>query len=310
MPISLFAMIMGMGGLTLAWEKAVETYAFDPLIGRVLLALTAILFVMLLLMYLYKAARFRTALLQEWSHPVKMSFAPAISISLLLFATALLEISPRLSLWLWAAGSLLHLLIALYVIDAWLHQSKFEVQHMNPAWFIPAVGNVIVPLAGVPLGFSEVSWFFFSIGMGLWLVLLVIAFNRIIFHSPLPEKLLPTLFILIAPPAVGFLSYLRLNGELDAAAQFLYNFALFTTLLLFSQLPRFLRLPFFLSWWAYTFPLAAMSVASQAMAQATGTAFYGHVGLVLLLLLSLLILLLLVKTANAIRRGGIFAPEA
>lgn len=146
--------------------------------------------------------------------------------------------------------------------------------------------------------------------MGLWLVLLVIAFNRIIFHSPLPEKLLPTLFILIAPPAVGFLSYLRLNGELDAAAQFLYNFALFTTLLLFSQLPRFLRLPFFLSWWAYTFPLAAMSVASQAMAQATGTAFYGHVGLVLLLLLSLLILLLLVKTANAIRRGGIFAPEA
>ena len=120
---------------------------------------------------------------------------------------------------------------------------------------------------------------------------------------------MPTLFILIAPPAVGFLSYLRLVGQLDAGAQFLYNFALFLTLLLLTQVRRFARLPFFLSWWAYTFPLAAMSVASMTMAGASGTVFYGHIGLALLLLLSALILLLLFKTGNAIRRGKIFAPE-
>ncbi len=77
---------------------------------------------------------------------------------------------------------------------------------------------------------------------------MVIIFNRIIFHMPLPVKLLPTLFILIAPPAVGFLSYINLTGELDAFAHVLYNFALFLTILLLSQLPRFARLPFFISW--------------------------------------------------------------
>ena len=309
MPVALFAMVMGMAGLTLAWEKAGENWAIGAQLSLVLLVLTSLLFAVLLPLYLYKAIRFRETLLQEWSHPVKMSFVPAISIGMILLATAYLPLLPSLSLWLWAIGCILQLLIALHIVNAWLHQTKFEIQHMNPAWFIPAVGNVIVPLAGVPLGQIEVSWFFFSMGMGLWLVLMVIVFNRVIFHQPLPQKLLPTLFILIAPPAVGFLSYLELVGQLDAGAHFLYNFALFLTLLLLVQLRRFLHLPFFLSWWAYTFPLAAMSVASQVMAGDSDTSIYRYVGLTLLLLLSLLIVVLLIKTASAVRRGGIFAPE-
>ncbi len=309
MPISLFAMVMGMGGLTIAWENAGEIFPLGMLVAHILLALSTLLFIVLLALYLYKAMRYREALLEEWGNPVKMSFVPAISISLLLLAVAFLPISPSLGLWLWVPGSILHLIIALLIINAWLHQTNFEIHHMNPAWFIPAVGNVVVPLAGVPLGYPEISWFFFSIGMGLWLVLMVIVFNRIIFHAPLPEKLLPTLFILIAPPAVGFLSYVKLVGVIDPGAQVLYNFALFLTLLLFSQLPRFLRLPFALSWWAYTFPLAAMSVASMVMSSKSGNVFYGYLGLILLALLSLLIPLLLVKTATAIRRGGVFIPD-
>lgn len=76
-----------------------------------------------------------------------------------------------------------------------------------------------MPIAGVQHGFSELSWFFFSIGVVFWLVLLTIIFNRMFFHQPLPGKLLPTLFILIAPPGAGFVSWLQLNGELDAFAR-------------------------------------------------------------------------------------------
>ena len=134
---------------------------------------------------------------------------------------------------------------------------------------------------------------------------MVIIFNRIIFHTPLPVKLLPTLFILIAPPAVGFLSYIKLTGELDAFAHVLYNFALFLTILLLSQLPRFARLPFFISWWAYSFPLAAMSIASMVMGQVSGKAFYGTIGLGLLFTLSALIVLLFIKTLIAVQHGKV-----
>ena len=71
MPVTLFAMVMGMAGLTLAWEKASETWPISLMVCRVLLALPAALLVVLLLLYLYKAIRFRGALLQEWAHPAK-----------------------------------------------------------------------------------------------------------------------------------------------------------------------------------------------------------------------------------------------
>ncbi len=128
----------------------------------------------------------------------------------------------------------------------WIHHDHFEVQHLNPAWFIPAVGNVLVPVAGVQLGFIEISWFFFSIGMLFWVILLTIIFNRIMFHNPMQDKLIPTLFILIAPPAVGFIAYMKLAGELDAFARILYFAGLFLTMLMLIQVKRFAKLQFFL----------------------------------------------------------------
>jgi len=233
-----------------------------------------------------------------------------VSISLLLLAIAFLGIAPGVSHGLWIVGAGLHLILTLSVINTWLHHEHFEVHHINPAWFIPAVGNVLVPVAGMPLGYMELSWFFFSIGMLFWIILMTLVFNRIIFHQPLPDKLMPTLFILIAPPAVGFIAYLRLTGEIDAFARVLYFSGLFLTLLLLTQAPRFARLPFFLSWWAYSFPLAAIGIASLVMYEHSEKTGYYLIGMGLLGLLTALVILLIVRTGVAIREHGICIKEA
>jgi tellurite resistance protein len=46
----------------------------------------------------------------------------------------------------------------------------------------------------------------------MWAVMFTIIMNRIVFHNPLPQKLMPTLFILIAPPAVALISLTILNN--------------------------------------------------------------------------------------------------
>ena len=150
----------------------------------------------------------------EWMHPVRKAFFPAISISLLLIAVALSAWSPGLARLVWLVGAVLQVALMLGVISGWIGHNPFQTLHISPAWFIPAVGNVVAPLAGVPLGFVEFSWFFFSAGMIFWMVLLTLVMNRLIFHDPLPGKLMPTLTILIAPPAVGFLAWVNLNGGL------------------------------------------------------------------------------------------------
>jgi len=121
--------------------------------------------------------------------------------------------------------------------------------------------------------------------------------------------LMPTFFILIAPPAVGFLSYLQLNGEMDNFARILYYSALFFTLLVFVQAKRFSKLKFFLSWWAYSFPMAAISIATMVMYQRTGNNFFSGLGIALLTLLVLFISMLLIKTSKAIMDKEICVAE-
>lgn len=305
LPVSFFSMVMGLSGLSIALQQADALRAGLGGAGAIVGLLSAALFLLLCGLYAAKLARHPAAVREELSHPVKMSFGAAFTVSLVLLSISFQGAAPGLSWWLWVVGSVLHLAFTLYVLNTWIHQPGFEIHHISPAWFIPVVGNILVPVAGVAHGAQEISWFYFSIGLLFWIVLFTIIVYRMIFHNPLPEKLLPTLFILIAPPAVGFIAYVRLTGGIDAFANVLYYGALFLTLLLFMQLPRFLRLPFFLSWWAYSFPLAAMTIATLIMYRHTGFAFFAGLAGLLLVLLCLIILGLVVRTAVAVNRNEI-----
>lgn len=307
-PISFFATVMGATGLAIAWQKAHAVLGAPPLIGQVLSWCALALFALLVLIYAAKWAGHPAAVRAELAHPVKLNFFAATSISLLLLSVAFLADLPALARALWLGGAALHLAFTLYVMNSWIHHTHYQILHANPAWFIPVVGNVIVPVAGVSFAPAELSWFFFSIGIVFWLALFTIVLYRLFFHEPLPARLTPTLFILIAPPAVGFIAYLKLAGELDAFARILYYMALFLTLLLASNAARFFRLPFFLSAWAYSFPLAAITIATLVMTERVGGAFAG-LALVLLGVLSLVLLLLTARTVMAIGRGEICQPE-
>jgi tellurite resistance protein len=304
-PMSWFAMIMGLAGFTIAWGRAEQVLGLGFSPAPLLLVLTTALAVALAGLLLAKIIRYPEAVLGEIRHPVKLAFVPTVSIALLLLGAAFLQVSPMASFWLWAAGAMLHLVLTLYVLSSWIHHTRYEIAHLNPAWFIPVVGNILVPIAGIHHASAEISWFFFGLGLFFWPVLTAIIFYRLIFHGSLPERFMPTLFIFIAPPAVGFISYVNLAGGLDAFARILYGVALFFTLLLLVQIRYFVRLKFFLSWWAYSFPMAAITIATVIMARETGLAFYAWLAGGLLTLLSLVILMLLVRTGVAVARREI-----
>jgi len=310
LPVSMFSIVMGLAGTTIALEKAEHLWGWSvaPSVG--LLVLTALVFVLISLAYLSKLVLHPQQVVAEFNHPVRLSFFPAMSIGLLLLAIAALGHAPGLSLVLWAVGATVQLLFTLAILSTWMHHDKFQVQHSNPAWFIPIVGNILVPIAGVPLGFQEISWFYYSVGLMMWTPLLAVLFNRFFFHPMLPAKLLPTLFILIAPPAVGFISWVKLhNGVVDDTARILYYFGLFITLLLLSQAKYFWKLSFALPWWAYSFPIAALTIATSVMLDKVGGNFFAVLFPMLLTALVLLVSMISLRTLIALKRGQICVPE-
>jgi tellurite resistance protein len=304
-PIAWFAMIMGLAGFTIACNRAALAYGWGFAPGRVLLPVVGALFALVAAVFALKCARYPREVLAEVRHPVKLAFVPTASISLILLSIAALHEAPGLSRILWTVGTVLHALLTLYVLSSWLQHDKFEIAHLNPAWFIPVVGNILVPIAGVRHASPEISWVFFAFGLFFWPVLMAIVFYRLIFHGSLPERFLPTLAIFIAPPAVGFLSYVNLVGGVDAFARVLYGVALGSTVLVLAQAPRLLRLRFYLSWWAYSFPLAAITIATLVMGQQTKAGGYLWLGGALLGLLAVVVAFLLARTAVAVARREI-----
>lgn len=308
-PVTFFAIGMGMMGLTLAIRAAEHAFALTRVVSPWALIVSAAVLAAVATGYGAKALLHPKEVRAEWHHPVRIAFFPAISISLLLLAAALVDPLPDLARAVWILGAALQGVLALSVISAWIGHRPFQAGQLTPAWFIPAVGNVIVPLAGARLGYAEISWLFFSGGLIFWVVLLTLVINRLMFHDPLPGKMVPTLMILVAPPAVAFTAWLRLTAEVGPFGHFLLSVAYVFALIVATQAGKMRSLPFALSWWALSFPLAALAVASFAYAEAAGSAAHRVIGTGLLTLLTAVILGLALRTALAIRAGQICVPE-
>ncbi len=308
-PITFFAIVMGLMGFVLALHSAHAVLPWTVPLSRAGLFAGTVVFAAIAAFYLAKLLRHPAAVKGEWNHPVRLAFFPAVSVSLLLTATACYTDYPELARGLWILGAIGQGVLTIAVVSGWISHRAFEVGHLTPAWFIPAVGNVIVPVAGVRLGHPEISWLFFSGGIMFWVVLLTLVMNRLVFHNPIPARLFPTLVILIAPPAVAFVAYLQLTGEVDAFAHILLNVAYVFAVLVLVQVPKLLRLPFALSWWALSFPVAALTIASFLYARVAHSGAHEVVGLVGLAALTVIIVGLLARTVVAIGRQEICLPE-
>lgn len=214
-PISFLAICLGLIGFTLAWQKAEEILPLQFSISTYLLYFSLAVIAVVLFIYLLKMFRYPAIVRSEFNHPVKLNFYPILAKLLLITSLIYLSIDMNVSRYLWWTGVAVQSIFTIIILSAWIKHDRYEIHHMNPSWFIPVVGCLIIPIAGVKHFSPDISWFFFSIGIFWWFILTTLVFNRIFFHNPIQKKLLPTLFILFAPPAIGFIALTKLLGELN-----------------------------------------------------------------------------------------------
>ena len=305
MPLPLFASVMGTCGLGLVWHVVEHRWQLQPVVSTSLTVLAAGLLVVLLASYGFKTLRYRDKVMKELRNPVRINFLPAISINLILLGILSRPWLEGISNALWMVGAALQLVLTITIVTIWLNSER-PPNSLNPAWFIPAVGNILIPVASVPAGYLITGWFFFSVGLFYWIILGTIVFYRLVIGDALEKPMRPTLAILMAPPAVAFLAWLQLGSGLGGVGMVLYFIALLNFLLLIPQVPGFLKLPFFPSWWAYTFPLAAFTVATFRFADASG-AVGDPILIGLAMLATVVIATVAARTLLAVKRGELAA---
>lgn len=341
-----FSVVMGLAGLALAWHSAEAALGSSATGVSLVFGVVAVLvFVALLGLSVLRFNRFPAALAEDLRHPVRHAFVAALPVATLLLVTlgvALAGTHPVLDA-LWWLAALGQLWATVWVLKRWLVatpvppapqsstpaalQGLIQGASLSPAkpaapapsapafWptvtpvlFIPVVGNVVAPLAGLALGHSVWAMAQWGVGLLLWPVVLGLLLVRRAVQGPLPDRLLPTWFITVAPPSVIGLVAVQLHAPLAVVAA-CWGMALFFLLWVASIAQQAVNQPFSLTFWAVSFPLAAFTTLTLRLAALAESGGLQMAGTLLLALTSLVVFGLCLGTVRGLRDGSLLAPE-
>ncbi len=314
------------------------------LVGVLLVAVAAALALLLAGAYLARWARHPGPALADLRHPVLGALYATVPGGLLVLAVAVNAVAPSLPIpasavvgtvtVLTVLGALLGLVLSLTFAFV-LFTGLTPAPMINGGWFIPPVVTIIIPVALAALVphttpatarlLVALGYAFFGMGLLLFLLVISLLHDRLVLH-PLPAApLAPTLWIGLGPVGVGALTLLTLANAATGvfgpqapavhtisllAATALWGFGawwLATAAILLVRYLRQGRLPYGPGWWAFTFPLAAYTLATLALARAWNTPALTWTAVILFAALVCFWATVVVATVRAVASGRAWA---
>lgn len=299
MPIRFAPAVMSLFGLALAWRALSDLGGWESGFGR-LISIGALLLGLVTFGSIVLHQFQKGALRETFENPQLRVLPACLTVGLMLLSALLAPHMPRLGnamIWIAALG---HFLLLAWLINGWF-RGGLALEIISPVWFIPVVGNIVVPVGAIASGEVMLAWFGFSVGIVLWLMLLPIVFFRLIHGKPMPDELESTQMVLVAPPAIGSVSWSLLAGDQAVVpGVVLLSVAFFLMLTMVPMVLRVISRPFVPANWAFGFPLAALSTGLATYSILLERDILMGVGLVILLLVSALILWALIGSARVL----------
>lgn len=304
-PPAVFAPVMGLFGLALAWKRAETAFALPSGLAELILGAVALLFAFLALSYVAKIVARPGALIEDLRIlPGRLGLS-AMAMSVMLLAAGLVPLAPLAAAVLLWAGLVLHAAVAALAI--WIIASgPAEGRRITPVWHLTFVGFVVAPLAAIPLGFETLALIAHLGTMPVAALIYAVSLVQV-WRRPPPAPLRPILAIHLAPLAL-FGTVFALRGYPAQASTFAVAGLVLLAVLLALGLGRgrwLIAAGFSPFWGAFTFPLAAF--ASLLMLVADQSALFRLAGAIALAGATLLIPWIAVRVLKMWAKGALAA---
>jgi len=327
---SWFASVMGTGVLAMTSLSYSQYIPFLRHVAFVLFYFNVVLFFVLLIPWILRWILFRKEALADLEHPVLSNFYATIAIAMLVLAANFMVIGQDMPIGtiFWFVGTILTILFAIVTPFIMFRGEHVKLEHINAAWFIPPVGLIVIPIAGnLVIGHYSgmlkelvifLNYFGWGAGFFVYLALSAVCFYRFILHHPLPSVLAPTMWINLGPIGAGTLALISLikNSPFITTPEPFFVFGLIfwglgiwwilMAIVMTIHYIRNLKLPYALSWWAFTFPLGAYVAASHSVSTIFGMVLIDYIGFALYWLLFFFWSVTLLRTAVNTYRGTVF----
>jgi tellurite resistance protein len=276
-PAAFFGIVLGLAGLGNAWRAAHEVWRLPAQVGEVLMALATIVWGLLLLLFILRWIFAREASLGEAHHPVQCCFIGLAGVATMLIALAALPYSRISAEIIFGIGAAFTLGFALWRTGL-LWRGDRDHTATTPVLYLPTVaGGFVTAAVASALGYPDWGGLAFGAALFSWFAIESVLLHRLYTVTTLPIALRPTLGIQLAPPTVGAIAWLGVNGGVpDLAVHVLLGYGLLQALLLLRLLPWIMEQPFAVSYWGFTFGITALGTAPIRMVGHGDTGAIAH----------------------------------
>lgn len=214
----------------------------------------------ILLLLIGKVLINRACLREGFANPVVAGVIPTFSMAIMVLSTYLRPYSFSVAYGTWLTGLVLHAGLILYFSRLYL--LNFSLKKVFPSYFIVYVGIVVGSVTAPLYNQAALGQGLFWFGFAANLLLLPVVLYRVLRVREIPEAALPTIAIFAAPTSLCLVGYLNVFPERSPLMLgFLVTLALVMTAFAFVNMPKLLRLQFYPSYSAFTFPFVISAVA-------------------------------------------------
>lgn len=219
---------------------------------------------MILVLLVTKTFLSAKAVMEDMKNPAIAGIAGALPMGIMVLSAYVQPISYWAGFVMWVAGILAHFILIIYFTKRFIF--SFCMEKVFPSYFVVYIGiaaaSITAPIFDAAAAGRVLFWF----GFIAYLVLLPIIAYRVFAVKPLPEPLLPTITIFAAPPGLCLVGYLNSFPEKNMAFAWLLTvLSLITLLAVLLYMPRMLKLKFYPSYAAFTFPLVISAIAMKSV---------------------------------------------
>lgn len=180
------------------------------------------------------------------------SVAATYFMSIMQLCTYTSAFAPVASEIVWFAAIIAHMALILWF--TWYYVIRFQLTDVFPTYFIAYVGIVVASLTSPAFQQQDLGQALFWFGFVTYIILFALVTYRYL-HITIPVPAKPLFCIYTAPMSLSLAGYLAVVPHpsllmvlaMQTAAQILFVVVL-------AKMPKLLRLPFFPSYAAFTFP--------------------------------------------------------
>jgi len=265
-PPAAFPVILGLLGLSLSWRGLGSAFGFTAAIGDLLLGIAVAMFIFFAASYLAKFIVRPGVLAEDLKSPPGRAGLSAISMGMIVLSAGLLPYG-NVAHWVWWAGVLLHVAILTLVMNT-LSKTPPEGRSPTPFQYLPFVGLITAPIAGVPLGYDMLSQALAYLSFIAFLVLTYQLAAKLLRGRP-PQALRPPLVIFLAPLSLFGMAFGQFGPEIGFTV--FYVLAWVAALVLLALARWITEAGFTPMWGALTFPITTfVNINLMAMGKGMG----------------------------------------